>query len=50
MVPFSYGTNGAGLLKQDIFCFKRFRISNKLYTNTGIENNRNIGGMRYEDQ
>ena len=25
-------------------------ISNKPYTNTGIENNRNIGGMRYEDQ
>ncbi|MGE1103932.1 hypothetical protein, partial [Peribacillus simplex] len=39
-----------GLLKKDIFCFKRIRISNKLYTNTGIENNRNIGGMRYEDQ
>jgi hypothetical protein len=40
----------AGLLKKDIFCFKRIRISNKPNSNTGIENNRNIGGMSYEDQ
>ncbi|MGG4509873.1 hypothetical protein ABEP00_08495 [Heyndrickxia sporothermodurans] len=37
-------------IKKDIFCFKRITISNKPFTITGIENNRNIGGMRYEDQ
>ncbi len=40
----------AGLLMKDIFCFKRNRITNKPNTNKGIENNGNIGGMRYEDQ
>jgi hypothetical protein len=47
---FACSTNGAGLLKKDIFFFKRIIISNKPYTNAGIENSRNIGGMRYEDQ
>ncbi|SDN04886.1 hypothetical protein SAMN05443253_107277 [Bacillus sp. OK048] len=37
-------------MKKDIFCFKGIIISNKPYSNAGIENNRNIGGMRYEGQ
>ncbi|MCR2823622.1 hypothetical protein [Lederbergia panacisoli] len=38
------------LIEEGYFCFKRNRNSNKPFTNTGILNNRNIGGMSYEDQ
>jgi hypothetical protein len=34
---FSSSTNGAGLLRKDIFCFKRIRISNNPNTNTGLK-------------
>jgi hypothetical protein len=40
----------ADLFKKDIFCIKGIIISNKPYSNTGIENNRNKGDMKYEDQ
>ncbi|GHH98814.1 hypothetical protein AM1BK_23570 [Neobacillus kokaensis] len=49
MAAFSFYTIGR-LLKKDISCFKRNRIPNKPNTNTGIENNRNVGGMKYENQ